>query len=86
MIGGKGPSEYLVQLEGHKSVQLDADGMDKLLKTHSLDPRFLRDDDFEGFIESRRQILLDQISQVMEKPPMSTNEAVPEDDEGDEDE
>ena len=37
-------------------MQLDAGGMDRLFKTHSLDPRFLRNDDFDGFIESRRHI------------------------------
>jgi len=83
MIGGKAPSEYLQQLEGHKSVLLDGASMDALLTTHCLDPKFMREDDYDGFVESRRAILLEQISRVMGKALVASGEAVADD--GDED-
>ncbi|MBN2296870.1 MAG: DUF262 domain-containing protein [Pirellulales bacterium] len=80
MIGGKAPTEYLRQLQKHKTVQLDDTGMDKLLKTHLLDPSLLRTDDYEAFIQSRRNLLLAEISKVMGKNTQETPEAVAEDD------
>lgn len=50
MIGGKAPSEYLVQLQKHDSVQLDDAGMNAILATHQIDAITLRKDDFEGFM------------------------------------
>lgn len=84
MIGAKAPSNYLQMLADHKSVQLTSERMDALLETHSLEPQFLRNDDYEGFIESRRRILLDRIAGVMGKPLVVSEEAVAddEDDEG----
>ncbi len=85
MIGGKAPSAYLSQLESHASVQLDAAEMDALLATHSLDPSFLRSDDYDGFVESRRTILLDEIARVMGKALVASPEAVADDEEDAED-
>jgi hypothetical protein len=86
MIGGKAPSEYLQQLETHKSVQLDGTGMNALLTTHCLDPKFLRADDYEGFVEARRAILLGQISRVIGKQLVASAEPVADDEnEADED-
>jgi hypothetical protein len=79
MIGGKAPSEYLQQLQTHKSVQLDDRGMDSLLSSHCLDPSSLRANDFDKFIEMRRRILLDRISAVMGKQVVETGEAVSDD-------
>lgn len=67
MIGGRAPSAYLQQLQRHKSVELDNDGMDAILVTHALDPQSLRDDDYDSFIESRRSLFLERISEVMGK-------------------
>ncbi|MEH2317482.1 hypothetical protein [Nostoc sp.] len=53
MIGGKAPSEYLLQIQNHKNVQLDDAGMDAILATHQIDPMTQRNDDFEGFMVSR---------------------------------
>lgn len=79
MIGGKSPSEYLKQIQSHKSVQLDDAGMDAILATHHLAPSFLRANDFDGFVESRRQLLVQRISEVMGKPVTATGESVAED-------
>ena len=83
MIGGKPPSEYLEQLQTHKSVQLDNRGMDSILMSHCLDPIPLRGNDFDKFVETRRRLLLDRISAVMGKEVVETGENVA-DDESDE--
>ncbi|NLY93375.1 MAG: DUF262 domain-containing protein, partial [Myxococcales bacterium] len=74
MIGGRAPSEYLAQLEGHKSVKLTSEAMDEILRTHFIDPAQLRADDFEGFLESRRRLLLAEIEKVMGKVLIATDE------------
>jgi hypothetical protein len=83
MIGGKAPSEYIQQLQTHKSVKLDAGEMDKLLVTHCLDTSLLRNDDYDGFVEARRKALVGHIAEVMGKPVVDTGEAVAEDEEDD---
>ncbi len=80
MIGGKAPSEYLAQLQSHKSVQLDDRGMDSILASHCLDPTPLRSNDFDKFVETRRRLLVDRISAVMGKQIVETGETVAEDD------
>jgi hypothetical protein len=84
MIGGKPPTEYLQQLQNHKSVMLDDIGMDAILRTHHIDPTFLRTDDYPGFIESRRALLIAEISKVMGKPIVDLGEAVADDEENEE--
>ncbi|MEQ9408433.1 MAG: DUF262 domain-containing protein [Fuerstiella sp.] len=84
MIGGKAPSAYLQQLQKHKTVQLDEAGMDAILATHYIAPDILRADDYEGFIESRRQLMLSEISTVMGKELIASEEPVADDEEGDE--
>lgn len=68
MIGGKAPSEYLIQLQQHKNVQLDDTGMDAILTTHQIDPVTLRKDDFEGFMVTRQRMILTKIEAAMGKP------------------
>ncbi|MBD2471552.1 DUF262 domain-containing protein [Nostoc sp. FACHB-145] len=67
MIGGKAPSEYLIQLQQQKNVQLDDAGMDAILTTHQIDPITLRKDDFEGFMASRQSMVLAKIEAAMGK-------------------
>jgi hypothetical protein len=67
MIGGKAPSEYLAQLQTHKTVQLSDTGMDSILKTHFISPTHLRANNFDAFIDSRRALLVEQISLKMGK-------------------
>lgn len=80
MIGGKAPSDYLVQLQNHASVLLAEQGMDILLKTHLLDTVSLRANNFDAFIEARRELMVKLISETMGKALIVTNETVPEDD------
>jgi hypothetical protein len=84
MIGGQAPSAYLIHLQTHKAVELDPAKMDAILITHSIDPAMLREDNFEGFITSRKRTLLTKIEAVMGKEIVASDEVVPED-EADED-
>lgn len=80
MIGGKAPSEYLKQLQEHKTVALDDKGMDAILMSHFIHPDSLRSDDYDRFIEARRVALSAQIAGVMGKAVGDMVDAVPEDD------
>lgn len=66
-IGGAAPSEYLEALQGTKAVQLDDRGMNAILKSHCIEPRYLREDDFDGFYETRKASLLDLVERAMGK-------------------
>ncbi|GGP26841.1 DUF262 domain-containing protein [Silvimonas amylolytica] len=67
MIGGVAPSVYLGKLQKHEQVKIDDDEMDAILKTHAINPALLRQDDFEGFYASRKQLLLALITEAMGK-------------------
>ncbi len=79
MIGGNAPSLYLKQLQNHKHVELHDQGMDDILQTHCISPEFLRTDDFEGFMSSRKKSLLEKIAEVMGKPIVISDEVVADD-------
>lgn len=66
-IGGDAPSVYLRRIQNEKNVQLSDEEMDKLLASHALSPVLMRRDDFDGFIEDRRQRLLTLIEKAMGK-------------------
>jgi hypothetical protein len=83
MIGGRAPADYLRQLQEHKSVVLDAAGMDAILRSHFIEPSYLRNNDYSGFIESRRALLLAEIARAMGKPPVETVNSTEDDDEAD---
>lgn len=80
MIGGKAPSAYLKQLQNHKNVMLSDEGMQELLGTHHIVDSFLRADDYEGFIESRRELMIGEITRAMGKEVSVTGEPLAEDD------
>lgn len=67
-IGGSRPSDYLVKLR--KKMGLNELQMDELLESHALSPALLRADDFERFIEERRQRLVSMIADAMGKSPI----------------
>ncbi len=78
-IGGSAPSKYLLQIQTDTAVQLDDAGMDAILHSHSIDPLFLRTDDFQGFFAARRKALLSMVEAAMGKNAIYGNEQVPED-------
>lgn len=84
MIGGNAPSVYLNQLQTNKAVQLNDAGMNAILLTHCIDPVSLRQDDFEGFVTTRKRSLLTKIEVAMGKAIVLSDEVLPED-EADED-
>ena len=67
MIGGDAPSAYLAKLLNHDQVQLDNDGMDAILAEHFIPTEMLRADDFHGFFEERKRLLMGLIEQAMGK-------------------
>ena len=70
-IGGKAPSVYLPLIQNEKQVRLSIEEMNVLLSSHALDPTLLRSDDYENFIEDRRQKLSALIGKAMGKPVIS---------------
>jgi hypothetical protein len=78
-IGGNPPSDYLGQLEGDPAVQLTPAAMDAILKTHLIAPKYLRQDDFEGFFQDRKAALLNLVEMAMGKQAIMTSEPVAED-------
>ncbi|MBZ4685879.1 MAG: hypothetical protein JG774_1624 [Desulfomicrobiaceae bacterium] len=77
-IGGSAPSEYLPQIQNEKQVQLSDAKMDAILESHALSAQLLRQDDFEHFIEDRRQRLLQLIEKAMGKRIISPDATAPE--------
>jgi hypothetical protein len=68
-IGGAAPSAYLAKLQADKLVALDTVAMDAVLHTHQVPAPFLRADDFQGFYQARKAMLLQLIEQAMGKAP-----------------
>lgn len=65
-ISGDAPSVYLRRIE--KKTGISPDALDDILRTHLIDPTFLRADDFDGFYNARIKALSGLIGQVMGKP------------------
>jgi len=78
-ISGDAPSQYLKRIQAENQVQATDEEMNKLLESHAIDPSFLRNDDFNGFIADRRKRLSNLIESAMGKPVSRGNE--PEEDE-----
>lgn len=71
MIGGKAPSEYLLQIQEHKQVGLEDEAMNTLLESHYINPDLIRADDFYGFVNDRRAQLISLVETVMNKSDVS---------------
>ncbi len=69
-IGGYAPSIYLAKLQAERLVGLDDVAMDALLETHQIPSQCLRTDDFEGFYQARKVLLLRLVEQAMGKAPL----------------
>jgi hypothetical protein len=67
MIGGDAPSAYLAKLQNHDQVQLDNEEMDAILSEHFIPTERLRADDFHGFFDERKRLLMGLIEQAMGK-------------------
>ncbi|RIA55796.1 DUF262 domain-containing protein [Dichotomicrobium thermohalophilum] len=81
-IGGRAPSEYLARIEDR--YDLSVAQMDEILRSHLIEPSFLRNDDFDGFIADRKQKLATLAANAMGLPLVHPDE--PEEPEGEIDE
>lgn len=86
MIGGKAPSEYLEQIRVHAQVQISLTEQDEILKSHVIEPGFLRANDFSSFFTARKTALLEIISTAMGKATLPTGGDAPAEDDEDDDE
>ena len=64
-IGGAAPSEYTARIERNAGITTEA--LDANLTSHFIDPDRLRNDDFDGFFEARRQALITRIERATGK-------------------
>jgi len=65
-IGGDAPSVYLKRIEDkHK---IEPNDLDNILRSHLIEPQYLRNDDFEAFYEARSSALASLVSSAMGKP------------------
>lgn len=83
MIGGRAPSLYLAQIQGHVQVKLTAEAMDKILASHVIDPTLLRGDSFQEFYAARKAALLALVERAMGKISAANTEVA--DDDSDDD-
>jgi hypothetical protein len=81
-IGGRAPSEYLARIEDRYG--LSGEQMDEILRSHLIEPSFLRNDDFNGFIADRKQKLANLAANAMGLPLVHPDE--PDEPEGEIDE
>lgn len=66
LIGGDAPSIYLKRIEQKQG--LSAEKLDSLLRSHYIEPSFLRSDDFDGFFAARLEKLAGIVGEAMGKP------------------
>lgn len=65
-IGANAPSVYLKAIEQKQGIS--SDELDEILCTHLIEPRYLREDDFASFFESRIRALSGLVAGAMNKP------------------
>ena len=65
MISGDAPSVYLKRIQDKQG--LSAEKLDDILRSHLIDPRHLRQDDFEGFFKARMDVLAGIVGEAMGK-------------------
>lgn len=69
VISGHAPSEYLKRIE--KDQGISAEALDSILRSHLIEPTFLRNDDFDGFMKARFDVLADLVGTAMGKSVMA---------------
>jgi len=74
-IGGDAPSRYVARIQREEQVALSDDEMDELLSSHALSADLLRQDEFDQFLDDRRQRLSKLIETAMGKPVSEISEA-----------
>lgn len=64
-IGGRAPGVYLPIIE--RAAELEPERLDDIVRTHSIEPTYLRSDDFDSFFAARSEALLTLIAGAMGK-------------------
>lgn len=64
-IGGNAPSTYLTTIE--KKANISEEQIDNILVSHVIEPSLLRTDDFQAFMDKRKEALLQRIENSMGK-------------------
>jgi hypothetical protein len=65
VISGHAPSVYLTRIE--KEQGLTTKQIDEILKSHLIEPQLLRNDDFDGFMKVRYEVLAELVGKAMGK-------------------
>lgn len=65
IIRGNAPSQYLLKIQ--KDEGMGCDFLDRVLRSHDIDPNTLRNDDFKSFFNDRFESLIQQIERIMGK-------------------
>jgi len=65
IVSGDAPSKYLERLKKHAGVSEDE--FNAILQTHAVNPEILYRDDFMGFMEHRKEMILQLIENAMKK-------------------
>ncbi len=64
-IGGDAPSVYLKRIEDKQ--KLSSEALDEILRSHLIEPQYLRADDFEAFFNARIKALSSLVAEAMGK-------------------
>lgn len=72
-IGGSAPSAYLRRIE--ERYRIAPAELDAIVASHRIDPAFLRNDDFEGFMAAREQALGGMIAAAMGRAVIAAPDA-----------
>jgi hypothetical protein len=73
VISGHAPSVYLKRIE--KDQGLSQHQLDEILRSHLIEPELLRNDDFEGFMKARYEVLAELVGKAMGKSAIITDGA-----------
>ena len=71
LISGDAPSIYLKRIETKHGLMPER--LDEILRTHLIEPEFLRSDNFQGFCDARLKSLSTLISTALGKPVVETH-------------
>ncbi len=66
IIGGRAPSEYLDIIQ--RAASISEDRMDEILSSHLIEPKAIREDDFDTFIKLRQESIINLIEKAIDKP------------------
>ena len=71
LVSGDAPSVYLKRIEATHG--FTPDRLDAILRTHLIEPHYLRADDFQGFFDARLKALSGLVSGALNKPVIESH-------------